>query len=240
MILAAGRGERMRPLTDAVPKPLLELNDRPLIVHLVERLVAAGFRELVINLGYRGRQIRECLGDGARWGASIAWSDEGDAPIGTGAGIVRALPLLVGDDGAGDAKGSPFVVVSADVWTDFRFERLRQWRASAARAAHLVLVPNPEHHPDGDFAFRAGLVRHAAAETAPRPFTFSGIGVFTPAVFTPRLEGATALLPWLERACAQGTVTGEAHFGAWSDVGTPERLAALRAQLAPSEEREKR
>ena len=212
MILAAGRGERMRPLSDAVPKPLLEVAGKPLVVHAVERLVAAGFVELVVNLGHLGRRIRERLGDGARWGASIAYSDEGDRPIGTGAGIVRALPLL---------GPAPFVLTSADLWTDFRLERLRQVRL---REAHLVLVPNPEHHPGGDFALRDG----ALVRSGPHRLTFSGIGVFSPAAFRPEAAGAAALAPYLDRACARGAATGEVHRGVWENVGTPAQLDAVR------------
>lgn len=212
MILAAGRGERMRPLSDAVPKPLLEVAGKPLLVHAVERLAAAGFVELVVNLGHLGRQIRERLGDGSRWGASIAYSDEGDRPIGTGAGIVRALPLL---------GPAPFVLTSADLWTDFRFERLREARL---REVHLVLVPNPEHHPEGDFALRDG----ALVRSGPHRLTFSGIAVCRPAAFHPELAGAAALAPYLERACARGAATGEEHRGVWDNVGTPGQLDAVR------------
>ena len=212
MILAAGRGERMRPLSDTTPKPLLEVAGKPLVVHAVERLVAAGLAELVINLGHLGRRIRERLGDGARWGASIAYSDEGGQPIGTGAGIIRALPLL----GAG-----PFALTSADLWTDFRFERLR---GSRLREVHLVLVPNPAFHPGGDFALRDG----ALVRSGPRRLTFSGIGVCTPAAFHPEIPGAAGLAPYLERACARGAATGEAHHGVWDNVGTPAQLAAVR------------
>ena len=212
MILAAGRGERMRPLSDAAPKPLLEVAGKPLVVHAVERLVAAGFVELVVNLGHLGRRIRERLGDGGRWGASIAYSDEGDRPIGTGAGIVRALPLL---------GPAPFVLTSADLWTDFRFERLREVRV---REAHLVLVPNPEHHREGDFALRDG----ALVRSGPHRLTFSGIGVLSPAAFRPEAAGAAALAPYLDRACARGAATGEVHRGVWENVGTPGQLDAVR------------
>ena len=215
MILAAGRGERMRPLSDTVPKPLIDIAGKPLIVHAVEGLVKAGFTNLVINLGYRGHQIREALADGARWGAAIAYSEEGDEPIGTGAGIIRALPLL----GSG-----PFAVTSSDLRTDFRFELLR---AAPVREAHLVLVANPDHHPHGDFALNDGLL----APSGPNRLTFSGIGVFTPAVFRPGIDGATALGPYLERACARGTASGEVHRGSWENIGTPAQLAAVRERV---------
>ena len=212
MILAAGRGERMRPLSDTVPKPLLEVAGKPLVVRAVERLVAAGFAELVVNLGWRGRQIREYLDDGSRWGASISYSDEGELPIGTGAGIVRALPKL----GPG-----PFAVTSADLWTDFPFERLRR---ATVREVHLVLVPNPDHHPDGDFALDDGALLRAE----PDRMTYSGIGVFSPAAFRPVIADAAALAPYLDRACARGTATGEAFQGVCDNVGTPAQLAAAR------------
>ena len=214
MILAAGRGERMRPLSDTVPKPLLEVAGKPLVVSAVERLVAAGFVELVVNLGWRGRQIREYLGDGSRWGASISYSDEGKLPIGTGAGIVRALPRL----GPG-----PFALTSADLWTDYPFERLRR---AAVREAHLVLVPNPDHHPGGDFALDSGSLLRAG----PERWTFSGIGVFSPAAFRPVIACAASLAPYLDRACARGTATGEVHHGVCDNVGTPAQLAAARAR----------
>ena len=212
MILAAGRGERMRPLSDTVPKPLLEVAGKPLVVRAVERLVAAGFAELVVNLGWRGRQIREYLDDGSRWGASISYSDEGELPIGTGAGIVRALPKL----GPG-----PFAVTSADLWTDFPFERLRR---ATVREVHLVLVPNPDHHPDGDFALDDGALLRAG----PDRMTYSGIGVFSPAAFRPVIADAAALAPYLDRACARGTATVEAFQGVCDNVGTPAQLAAAR------------
>ncbi len=217
MILAAGAGKRMRPLTDRVPKPLLEVAGKPLAAHAVERLRAAGFDRLVVNLGYRGEQIREYLGDGARWGVSIAYSDEGGRPIGTGAGIVRALPLL---------GGGPFVAVNADVWTDYPLERLRR---AALREVHVVLVPNPGHHAGGDFALRDGVL----SRTGPERLTFAGIGLYAPAAFRPGLDGATPLAAYLERACERGTATGEAYRGVWEDVGTPERLAAVRARPVP-------
>lgn len=217
MILAAGRGERMRPLSDEVPKPLLQVGGKPLVVHAVERLVEAGFAELVVNLGYRGRQIREFLDDGSRWGASISYSDEGDRPIGTGAGIVRALPLL----GPG-----PFVVTSADLRTDFRFERLRQ---AAVREIHLVLVPNPDHNPGGDFALKDGSL----LRSGPGRLTYSGIGVCSPAAFRPVIAGAAEFAAYLDRACERGTATGEVYRGRCDNVGTPAQLAAARERAIP-------
>ena len=212
MILAAGRGERMRPLTDATPKPLLEVAGCPLIARMVERLAEAGFVELVVNLGYRGGQIREYLGDGSRWGTAITYSDEGDGPIGTGAGIVRALPLL----GPG-----PFLVTSGDLLTDYRFEDLRR---RPLEEVHLVLVANPDHHRAGDFVLEGG----ALVRSGRHRLTYSGIGVCTPALFRPVVAGAAALAPYLERACARGTATGEVHHGLCDNVGTPAQLAEAR------------
>ena len=218
MILAAGRGERMRPLTDSTPKPLLEVAGKPLVAHTVERLAQAGFVELVVNLGYRGRQVRAFLGDGARWGTRIAYSDEGDRPIGTGAGIVRALPLL----GPG-----PFLVTSGDLVTDFRFDRLH---ATQVREVHLVLVPNPDHNPEGDFALEGGALLRAR----PNRLTYSGIGVFAPTAFRPAIAGAAALAPYLERACERGTATGEVHRGVCDNVGTPAQLSFARERATPT------
>ena len=219
MILAAGRGERMRPLSDAIPKPLLEVAGKPLLAHAVERLARAGFVELVVNLGYRGEQIRECLGDGSRWGVSIAYSAEGGRPIGTGAGIARAMPLL----GSG-----PFVVTSGDLWTDYPYERLR---GVSVGEVHLVLVRNPDHNPDGDFVLREGTLHRCG----PIRLTYSGIGVFAPAAFRPAIDGASSLAPYLDRACGRGTATGEVHHGLCDNIGTPDQLAAVRDRTTPTE-----
>ena len=205
----------MRPLSDALPKPLLEVAGKPLLVHAVERLAEGGFVELVVNLGYRGEQVRECLGDGSRWGVSIAYSAEGSRPIGTGAGIVRALPLL----GSG-----PFVVTSADLWTDYPYERLRR---TAVLDVHLVLVANPDHHPEGDFVL-AGATLHRSGSNR---LTYSGIGVFAPAAFRPVIAGAASLAPYLARACERGAATGEAHHGICDNIGTPTQLEAARERI---------
>lgn len=216
MILAAGRGERMRPLTDTLPKPLLHLAGRPLIEHAIARLVAADVRELVINLGYRGAQIRAQLGDGAALGARIVYSDEGDPPLETGGGVFRALDLL------GDA---PFLLVNADVYSELDFAPL------AARAhafndhdqAHLVLVPNPAHHPQGDFGLRGA---RATNDGDPR-LTYSGISILRPELFCNCEDGRFPLAPLLRHAAACDQLSGERFDGLWSDVGTPQRLAEL-------------
>jgi MurNAc alpha-1-phosphate uridylyltransferase len=221
MILAAGRGERMRPLTDRLPKALLEAGGKPLIVHLVERLARAGVSELVVNVSHLAGQIEQRLGDGARLGVRISYSRE-QSPLETGGGIAYALPLL------GDA---PFVVVNSDVYTDFDFQRLAPAAAALARGdcdAHLVLVDNPEHHPKGDFSLRAGRV----FLDGPARLTFSGIGVYAPALFsTVRRGSRSPLMAVLAPAMAQGRVGGEHHRGEWLDVGTPARLEQLDERL---------
>lgn len=220
MILAAGRGERMRPLTDTRPKPLIEVAGRPLIEHAIARLAEAGVRELVVNLGYRGAQIREHLGDGAALGVQIEYSDEGDPPLETGGGVFRALPLL------GDA---PFLLVNADVYSEIAFASL------AARAAnfpdhdmaHLVLVPNPPHVRDGDF----GLANGRALNDGTQRLTFSGLSILRPELFLSCEDGRFPLAPLLRQAAACDELSGERYDGRWSDVGTPERLAQLEAAL---------
>ncbi|RLJ67729.1 N-acetylmuramate alpha-1-phosphate uridylyltransferase MurU [Sulfurisoma sediminicola] len=217
MILAAGRGERMRPLTDRTPKPLLPVAGRPLIVWHIERLAAAGFRDVVINHAHLGDQIEALLGDGDAWGVRIRYSEEPAGALETAGGIANALPLL------GDA---PFLVINGDIFCDWDVSRARTVLA-AGLLAHLVLVPNPGHHPSGDFALTddmldAGKERH----------TFAGIGVYRPELFAAIERGQVAkLAPLLDAAIAAGRVSGELHDGRWVDVGTPERLAALDADL---------
>lgn len=217
MLLAAGRGERMRPLTDVTPKPLLEVGGSALVARLIERLAQTGFTELVINHAHLGQRIEAALGDGTRFGVRIRYSPEADA-LETAGGIARALPLL-GDE--------PFAAINADLYTDYPFERLRH-RLRGGDLAHLVLVPNPPHHPGGDFALAGEHVRNAGDPM----LTFSGIGVYHPSLFATIAPGATAqLAPLLRRAAAAGRVGGERFAGRWIDVGTPERLAALDAEL---------
>ena len=212
MILAAGRGERMRPLTDHTPKPLLQAGGKPLIVWHIERLVAAGIRDLVINHAHLGQLIEEALGDGAQWGARIRYSAEGEGrALETGGGILRALPLL------GDA---PFLVVNGDVWCDFDPLSLQPGRG---QLAHLLMVDNPPHNPDGDFCLRDGLL----SDGDPPRLTFSGIGVYDPGLFGHCQPGAFPLAPLLRRAMAEGRVGGRRHRGQWFDIGTPQRLAEL-------------
>lgn len=215
MILAAGRGERMRPLSDHTPKPLLPLAGKPIIVHLIERLSAAGFRELVVNHAHLGSRLVAALGDGTRYGVRIVYSDEGETGLETGGGIFRALPLL---------KSDPFVVVNGDIWTDYPFERLPR---TLDGLAYLVLVDNPAHHPLGDFALEGTRVR----EEGERRLTFSGIGVYARALFADCRPGKFPLAPLLRTAMRAGQVKGEHYRGRWYDLGTPERLAALERML---------
>lgn len=218
MILAAGRGERMRPLSDSVPKPLLEAGGKPLIVHLIERLARAGIRDLVINHSHLGEQVERYLGDGSRYGVRIAYSHEAGGGLETGGGIFKALPLINTD---------PFLVVNGDIWTDYPFERLP---ARPAGVAHLVLVDNPSQHPRGDFALRDGRVH---AEGEPR-LTFSGIGLYARALFAHCQPGKFPLAPMLRAAMAQGQVSGERYAGDWRDIGTPQRLEELDRELCRS------
>ena len=217
MILAAGRGERMRPLTDALPKPLLPVGGRPIIEWTIERLARSGFAEIVVNHAHLGNLIEAALGDGTRFGVSIRYSAEREA-LETAGGVARALALLGHD---------PFVVVNGDIFCDFDFATLPS-RALGRSLAHLVLVANPAHHPLGDFALREGNV---SDEGNPR-WTFSGIGLYRPELFGPVRPGDKAqLAPLLRAAMARGLVSGEIHRGAWDDVGTPERLEMLNRKL---------
>jgi len=215
MILAAGRGERMRPLTDHTPKPLLVAGGMALIEYHIRALVSAGFDEIVINHAHLGMQVETALGDGHRYNARLLYSPEGTA-LETGGGIFRALPLL-GDE--------PFVVVNGDIWTDYPFAALRR---PLSGLAHLVLVDNPPHHPRGDFHLEGGRV---SSEGEPK-LTFSGIGLYHRALFDGCTDGAFPLAPLLRMAMSAGKVTGEHYRGHWIDVGTPQRLSELDAWLA--------
>lgn len=217
MILAAGKGERLRPLTLHTPKPLVRAADVPLIEYHVRALAAAGFDELVINHAWLGQQIEDYLGDGARFGVRIAYSPEGE-PLETGGGIFRALPLL---------GSEPFVVVNGDIFTDYAFAELRR---PLAGLAHLVLVDNPTHHPQGDFVLQRGQVHDAAADG--ERLTYSGIAVLSPELFVGCQAGAFKLAPLLREAMAADRVSGERHAGCWVDVGTHERLAEVERLLA--------
>ena len=216
MILAAGRGERMRPLTDHTPKPLLWVAGKPLIAHHLEALRAASIGEIVINTGHLGEQMQAALGDGRNWGVRIAWSPEPPEALETGGGIFQALPLL---------GPEPFLVVNGDVWTDYPFARLP---AMPTGLAHLVLVSNPPHHPLGDFALAA---EGRVGESGPRRLTFSGISVLRPNLFAGCAPGRFPVGPLLRRAMAAGQVSGEHYAGGWRDIGTPQRMAELDREL---------
>lgn len=251
LIFAAGLGERMRPLTDRTPKPLLVAGGKPLIAWHIEKLAAIGVREIVVNTAWLAEQFPRQLGDGSRWNVKLHYSHEGATPLETGGGMSNALPLLLDADDGDDA----FIAVNGDVWTDFDFARLPR---APEGDAHLVLVDNPEHHPQGDFALlplspaRGGEGSGAAAGEAETfavasdgepKLTFSGIGVYRPAILDGwhgiigNADGADEipprfkLAPLLRAAMARGSVTGVHHRGAWTDVGTPQRLAQLDASL---------
>ncbi len=215
MILAAGRGERMRPLSDTIPKPLLEAGGKPLLVHLIEGLARRGFRDLVINHSHLGEKISAYIGDGVRYGVRVAYSHEEGGGLETGGGIFKALPLIDTD---------PFVVINGDIWTDYPFDRLP---TRIEGLAHLVLVDNPPQHPRGDFVLREGKV---IDDGAPR-LTFSGIGVYARALFAGCQPGKFPLAPLLREAMARGRVSGEHYTGRWRDVGTPQRLDDLDREL---------
>jgi MurNAc alpha-1-phosphate uridylyltransferase len=218
LILAAGRGERMRPLTNDRPKPLLEAGGQPLIDYHVQALARGGIRELVVNLSWQGEKLRSYLGDGARYGVRFAFSEEGPEPLETGGGIHHALHLL----GPG-----AFWVVNGDIACDFSFA---ERPLAPDTLAHLVLVPNPPHNPGGDFCLAGGRI--AAGRTyGPRARTFSGISILDPRLFAGATPGRFPLAPLLRAAAERGAVTGEEYAGSWTDVGTPERLAALDAEL---------
>jgi MurNAc alpha-1-phosphate uridylyltransferase len=214
MILAAGRGERMRPLTNDVPKPLLKAGGRMLIEYHLEALARAGYSDVVINHSYLGQKVEAALGDGARYGVRIRYSPEPEPPLEVGGGIRHALPLL----------GDCFLVVNGDVWTDFPFDRLKP----PVGFAHIVLVDNPPHHPQGDFAL---VGREVRATGAPR-LTYAGIGVYRAALFAARSLGRFPLLPLLREAIDQANLAGEHYHGRWIDVGTPARLRELDLSLA--------
>jgi len=233
MILAAGRGERMRPLTDRTPKPLLPVAGKPLIVWHLERLARAGFHEVVINHAHLGDQIEALLGEGDAWNVSIRYSAEPQGALETAGGIANALPLL---------GNAPFLVINGDIFCDWDAARASDALAGD-KLAHLVLVDNPVHHPAGDFTLHDGKVgaggtarAGSAANMGMAPgwsmLTFSGIGIYRPAFFADIARGTSAkLAPLLNDAIAAGQVSGEHHVGRWVDVGTPERLKALDIDL---------
>lgn len=232
LVFAAGFGERMRPLTDLIPKPLLVVGGKPLVVWHLERLAAMGVREVVLNTSWLAPQFPHALGDGSRWGLQLHYINEGPVPLETGGGMHNALPWLC------EQGDTPFLAVNGDTWCDLDLAKLpREPRG----VAHLVLVDNPPHHPGGDFVLeRSGDV----VDDGPGKLTFSGIGVYRPALFDgwrdvigerPGVEATPPhfpIAPLLRAAMGRGAVTGEHHHGRWTDVGTPERLAQLDAELS--------
>ncbi len=212
MILAAGRGERMRPLTDHTPKPLLKAAGKTLIAYNIENLAAAGYTEIVINIAHLGEQIKAYCGDGARWQVSIAYSDEGETALETAGGIAKALPLL---------GAEPFLVINADIVCDFPLASLHDRQIDMA---HLVMIKNPPHHPAGDFCLNANGLLSAQGDN---PLTFSGIGVYHPELFKDIPVAPLKLRPVLNRAIQQQQIRGEEYNGLWMDIGTPARLETL-------------
>lgn len=218
LILAAGRGERMRPLTNDLPKPLLPAGGQPLIDYHVQALARGGIHEIVVNLSWHGEKLRSYLGDGQRYDVTFAFSEEGSEPLETGGGIHHALPLLGPD---------PFWVVNGDIACDYVFTRRT---LSPGTLAHLVLVPNPPHNPRGDFCLTGGGIA-AGPPSGPDTRTFAGISVLDPQLLASARPGHFPLAPLLRAAAERGAVTGEEYGGRWTDVGTPERLLALDAEL---------
>ncbi|MCB1866060.1 MAG: nucleotidyltransferase family protein [Chromatiales bacterium] len=216
MILAAGRGERLRPLTDRIPKPLVEVHGQTLIERVLCQLARASVYELVVNTAWLGEQLHARIGDGAQYGVRVDWSDEPPGALETGGGIRRALPLL-GDE--------PFIVVNADVYSDFDFATLD--RLAANDLGHLILVDNPDHHPDGDF----GLDGRRVHNNALRRLTYAGIAVLHPNLFDGEMRERFSLAPLLRSAAERNRLSGTHFTGLWSDVGTAERLAELEQRL---------
>lgn len=247
MILAAGRGERMRPLTDSLPKPLLPVGEHTLIEHHLRRLQAAGFNEVVINVSWLAELIQQRLGDGGRYGVKIHWSPEPAGALETGGALRRALPLL------GDA---PFALINGDVWTDYPFENLRCLELAQRQLVHCVLVPNPPQHPDGDFALDRGNLLDPISAPANEPpngisasaldeppldrkvaatllrHTYSGIGLYRPELVADQPEGRFPLAPLLRSAIVNHRAGGELYLGDWRDIGTPQRLQQLQAEFS--------
>ncbi len=212
MILAAGRGERMRPLTDSTPKPLLLASKKPIIQHTIEQLVSCGYTEIVINIAHLGHKIIETLGSGNQFGASITYSDEGENALETAGGIINALPIL---------GKEPFLLVNGDIACNYDFSQLHN---KSFNLAHLVLIPNPAHHPEGDFHLTSSGVTTVDGNPT---LTYSGIGLFNPILFSHTPAGKVKLAPLLRNAMTQNKVTGEEFNGFWLDIGTPERLIEL-------------
>ena len=216
MILAAGRGERLRPLTDETPKPLLKVAGKSLIEYHLQNLAGAGFKDIIINTAWLAEKIHQQLGNGEHYGVSISYSDEGKA-LETAGGIINALPLL---------GNEPFLVVNGDIWCDFNFSSLPELKPEMQ--SHLILVNNPEHNPGGDFSLHNGLIKN----TGESMYTFSGIGLYRPEFFAGQPTGPLPLAPIIRNKCHHDLVSGELFSGRWTDVGSVERLHDLEQQLA--------
>jgi len=221
MILAAGRGERLRPLTDTTPKPLLKVGEKCLIEYHLDNLAAAGITDVIINISWLRELIRETIGKGEKYNLTITYSDEGDEALETAGGIIKAIPLL-GDD--------PFLVVNGDIWTDFDFSKLLNQPRKAQ--AHLVLVNNPEHNAAGDFALRGEYLRNNGNTM----YTFSGIGIYSKQLFEGLNQGVSALAPILREKSKFDLVTAETYDGEWTDIGTAERMETLNNKITTSQE----
>lgn len=216
MILAAGRGERLRPRTDHTPKALIEINNEPLVVHHLHQLKQAGIVDIVINLAHLGEQIERYLGNGQRFGVTIAYSKEPPGGFETGGGLANALPLLGPD---------PFISINADVYCPFPFDTLPD---TLATHAHLVLVDNPPHNPDGDYSLQDGLLR---VTKAPQPYTYSGIAVYQPRLFVGQPPGRYSVTPLIRQASQTSQISGELYRGVWFDIGTEQRLQQAQQAL---------
>ena len=222
MILAAGRGSRMRPLTDHTPKPLLDVGGKPLIVWHIENLKTAGFKDIVINIAWLGNQIPEALGDGSKFGVNLHYSDEQqEGALETAGGIIKALPLL----SEMPSENETFLVVNGDVWCDFNYSTINPIQNDDL--AHLVLVNNPEHNPSGDFSLNGRRI----AEQGDNKLTFSGIGYYHPDLFKNMKTGKLALAPILRENMGLNKISGEFYQGEWRDIGMPERLEELNAKM---------
>lgn len=220
LILAAGLGERMRPLTEHTPKPLLEVGGKPLIVHHIEKLAAADVRYVVINTSHLASQFPDTLGDGSRWGVRIRYSYEGPTPLETGGGMLAALPLM---------GPEPFIVVSADIWSDIDYAALPR---EPEGIAHLIMVPNPDFHPTGDFALADGVLYDTEGPAHAERLTFGNVGVYRREIVEGQPPGRFKLLPMYRKAIAEGRLAGERYDGFWRNVGTPAQLDALRSEIA--------
>jgi len=216
MILAAGRGERMRPLTDATPKPLLMAGSKRLIEYHLYNLAIAGFKDVVINVAWLGQKIIDTIGNGEKYNLNIVYSNEGDQALETGGGIYNALPLL---------GSEPFLVVNGDVWTDYPLKQL--YNFSLKDKAHLVLVNNPEHHPEGDFS----ISENRLSEDGVNKFTFSGIGVYSADFFNGHHQKKYPLAPMIREYISENNISGELYTGKWMDIGTEQRLQELKLHL---------